>query len=622
MQVWVERLSEHKRENTPAANILYHEELTALVTFFKDKSYGPYMACPGFPSGDSFAYNVQDCAVQQWTFSPPNRGGSALWVHTQAYVVGFNMHKPVQVDHAVACASIFFIVLIMIFSGLALSNVVTELAVRPLERMLKMVRHIAEQVFQFSSDMNVEEEHDEGEEFDINTSSEMKLLEKVVEKLSNIAKLVSGQGSPQITEGMAEEDIAALNMAEGKDLKQEHKKQDARRVSYGARNVNKKKDDSLCLKLEDAGVALELYNSFAFNTLELNKQQKTSVGVYCVMKFHEDAEGFITSETHKATLERFVAETESNYKDNPFHNFSHAVDVLTSVSKMMRLMDPENALLLELEQFSLLIAAIGHDVGHPGVNNPFLLEVGHELALQYNDLSPLENMHVSKLYSIVSVPEANVFSMLAKAQFKDVRKYCIETILHTDMAQHQGMINKLLLVHQMNLEIFTKGAGELLGAEVELWNRNENKMLVMENILHSADISNPCRVWSVTRAWAGCVLEEFFAQGDQERMIGIPVQPLNDRNKVNVPHSQIGFLEFMIAPFFAAQMRLFHKLHEYGDLLAIDLENWEEMWGKQEDESRAKSNLPPDDEARAKVKERVDKVKAKLEEAKNCRVPE
>ena len=38
------------------------------------------------------------------------------------------------------------------------------------------------------------------------------------------------------------------------------------------------------------------------------------------------------------------------------------------------------------------MAALGHDIGHPGVNNGFLSEVGHELAMQYNDRSPLENM--------------------------------------------------------------------------------------------------------------------------------------------------------------------------------------------------------------------------------------
>jgi cAMP-specific phosphodiesterase 4 len=37
----------------------------------------------------------------------------------------------------------------------------------------------------------------------------------------------------------------------------------------------------------------------------------------------------------------------------------------------------------------MLIAAAVHDVGHPGVTGKYLIAVGDELALQYNDSSPL-----------------------------------------------------------------------------------------------------------------------------------------------------------------------------------------------------------------------------------------
>merc|ERR1719473_422574 len=134
------------------------------------------------------------------------------------------------------------------------------------------------------------------------------------------------------------------------------------------------------------------------------------------------------------------------------------------------------------------------------------------------------------------------------------------------------------MMFQMNSEIFMASEGGHSIAVIEVFNQPDNKLLSMNNLLHSADVSNPCRTWDCCRPWAMMVLEEFFAQGDQEKMLGVPVQFLNDRDKLNQPNSQIGFLEFMIAPFFAAQIRLFNGLHEYGDHLSYNLGMWEEMW--------------------------------------------
>ena len=47
------------------------------------------------------------------------------------------------------------------------------------------------------------------------------------------------------------------------------------------------------------------------------------------------------------------------------------------------------------------IAALGHDIGHMGVQNGFLINSNDPLALQYNDKSVLEQMHCSRLFSVL-----------------------------------------------------------------------------------------------------------------------------------------------------------------------------------------------------------------------------
>jgi cAMP-specific phosphodiesterase 4 len=472
--------------------------------------------------------------------------------------------------------------------------------------MLGTVKDIASTVFKFAADKQEEPEDDEA--YDIDSSSEMKLLERVVAKLATIAHLQAENTANVDTKDMDESDIGILSMMKGTNLVEEKKKQDRRSMAVTRRNAF-----TPTVNLEDIGMSQEVYNSWSFNILSLSKPQKINAAMFTIHRFHESGDGYVNSDTEIATLKRFVNKVETEYLDkNPFHNFSHAVDVLLAVARWMRVND-SHTFLVELEQFALLIAAISHDLAHPGVNNAFLTEVAHDLALEYNDRSPLENMHCAKLYTMVINPTVNPFATLSKDQYKDVRKYCIETILHTDMMGHNGMVKELQLLYEVKSEIFATSEGKNNIAVAEVFNTGETKFLVMNNILHSADISNPCRTWDVCRPWAMQVLEEFFEQGDEEKRLGVPVQFLNDRDKLNRPNSQIGFLEFMIVPHFAAQIRLWPTMAEMGQNLQTNLQHWEEIWKKESS---------PSEEEATKTRNRVKKACGTLEEAEHCRKTE
>ena len=48
----------------------------------------------------------------------------------------------------------------------------------------------------------------------------------------------------------------------------------------------------------------------------------------------------------------------------------------------------------------MIISAMGHDLGHPGLNNNYHINASSDLALTYNDISCLENYHCSFLFKI------------------------------------------------------------------------------------------------------------------------------------------------------------------------------------------------------------------------------
>jgi CheY-like chemotaxis protein len=82
-------------------------------------------------------------------------------------------------------------------------------------------------------------------------------------------------------------------------------------------------------------------------------------------------------------LRTFIIEIKSNYNENPYHNFRHAVDVAQFVYCFLLLPQLQDYFSL-LEKFSLLAAALCHDLDHPGLNNTFQVNAATPLSLLYN----------------------------------------------------------------------------------------------------------------------------------------------------------------------------------------------------------------------------------------------
>ena len=67
---------------------------------------------------------------------------------------------------------------------------------------------------------------------------------------------------------------------------------------------------------------------------------------------------------------------------NPYHNGVHAADVTQAMHCFLQ----EQMILAKLtplEIFSAILAAVTHDLDHPGVNQPFLIATSNHLAALY-----------------------------------------------------------------------------------------------------------------------------------------------------------------------------------------------------------------------------------------------
>ena len=85
--------------------------------------------------------------------------------------------------------------------------------------------------------------------------------------------------------------------------------------------------------------------------------------------------------------------------------------------------------LTHIDRLSALVAAIIHDMGHPGVNNTFLEATKHELAILYNDVSVLENHHVAAAFKLLKTKELDWTKTMALEDYKDFRETVVGMVL-------------------------------------------------------------------------------------------------------------------------------------------------------------------------------------------------
>uniref|UniRef100_A0A4W4FIB7 Phosphodiesterase n=1 Tax=Electrophorus electricus TaxID=8005 RepID=A0A4W4FIB7_ELEEL len=244
------------------------------------------------------------------------------------------------------------------------------------------------------------------------------------------------------------------------------------------------------------------------------------------------------------TLKRWLLCIHDNYRNNPFHNFRHCFCVAQMMYSMIYLCNLQEKF-TQIDILILMTAAVCHDLDHPGYNNTYQINARTELAVRYNDISPLENHHCAVAFQIFSQPDCNIFSNFDAEAFKQIRQGTITLILATDMARHGEILDSF----KQKLETFD-------------FTNEEHVTCLKMVLIKCCDISNEVRPMEVAEPWVDCLLEEYFMQSDREKAEGLPVAPFMDRDKVTKPTAQIGFIKFVLIPMFETVMKLFPQIEE------------------------------------------------------------
>ncbi|XP_011871096.1 PREDICTED: uncharacterized protein LOC105563801 [Vollenhovia emeryi] len=285
------------------------------------------------------------------------------------------------------------------------------------------------------------------------------------------------------------------------------------------------------------------FNAFTLETVTGGR----SLPVLCVHLFHWYGL-FQYFNLDVVTVWKLFAFIEEGYHStNPYHNSIHATDVTQAMHCFLQ-EKKIKTYLTNLEIMASLIAAVTHDLDHPGVNQPFLVATSNHLAALYQNTSVLENHHWRS--AIGCLLESGVSAQLPTDVRPELQRHISSLILATDITRQQ--------------EFLTCFRDYLNNNSLEM-KHAEHRHFILQIALKCADISNPCRPWDISRKWSYKVCEEFFRQGDYERRLNLPVTPLCDRHTTSIPKIQAGFFKHVVTP-------LYMEWHRFlGDGLSVSL---------------------------------------------------
>jgi hypothetical protein len=272
-------------------------------------------------------------------------------------------------------------------------------------------------------------------------------------------------------------------------------------------------------------------------------------------------------------LDNFLNTVSSQYLITTlYHNNMHGADVTQTICLFFLNSNAEKMFeTTVLDLLSIFIAALGHDIGHPGLTNNFQINASTELAITYNDSSCLENFHCCKLFSILKKDETNIFEKLSISDYKDIRKRMISEILSTDMFYHK----KVMSLIQTKIPQIKNDKFEFISDDKE--SKKAEQQSILDFFIHSADLAHNTKLFDISLKWVELLSEEFWLQGDKEKSMGLTVSFLCDRKDTNVPSSQVNFIRGFIIPTFEILINIFPTLSYTVENANRNMNEWQKL---------------------------------------------
>mmetsp|Transcript_43318 Transcript_43318/g.101152 ORF Transcript_43318/g.101152 Transcript_43318/m.101152 type:complete len:1175 (+) Transcript_43318:52-3576(+) len=560
-----------------------------------------------FPFQVTYHVNGTQISYAIATATAPMREDDVMTIAKEDATIKFNFRAPMLAEAVLNVILMLVVIMVIFVASGGVASAVSFTVLSPVEDLLEIVHSTAIQIFDaveqmaiyfvkdYSSQANAELEIEEASKNRF--FHEVRLLAKVLKKLDLLTLIANAKRPVDEFEQLGHGPCAFLPdyatyaavrhqlMLPRSEMEQEREEHD-RPVLM----------ETLGQELGPADISRNDFFSWELNVAELNALQRKALA-RCLVTMFDTAPGFeerrVVSVARYTCHCNFAKALEGQYEDEevvPFHNWVHAVDVGFSLHVVFNVMSATNFFGLH-ERHALMLAALAHDLGHFGVNNSFIRSSSHELAMLYNDKSCLQNMSCARLFRLAAEPETSIFTNFDSPTRRDVRQVIVSAILHTDPACHPSLLAQMWHHYGIRQDLFEyiqhlRRDGEekqdvLRKAmkEVEEYFGNADVKFTLRNFLmHFVDNSYSLKPWEVCSIWVTRLFEEFFKQGDTERSCKMPMQPLNDRVRVNVAFAQVAYIKHLVAPQTILLVKMLPDFRFCTLAMLRNLQRWTDKW--------------------------------------------
>ncbi|CAF0847411.1 unnamed protein product [Adineta steineri] len=168
---------------------------------------------------------------------------------------------------------------------------------------------------------------------------------------------------------------------------------------------------------------------FEYSPWEVNNDQKPVYVLYMFLDL-ANVDPIYANQFDMECLMRFILTVRKNYRNVPYHNWSHAFSVAhaiyTVIKQTKHHFTPNDCI-------ALFVACLCHDLDHRGKTNAFMVKSASTLASIYST-STMERHHFNQTVTILQSENLNIFKHFSSKEYRQMLDEIRHCILATDLA--------------------------------------------------------------------------------------------------------------------------------------------------------------------------------------------